>query len=232
MKTGIEKMLEDLGIKLDGIELVKRLDSSFINCLKQVGHNEEEASPIVTYNAENLEKFLRGQNNLGLSVYFQIPQMAIGAMKFCPESISTREKRDDGLHKVSLNPYVEIASISTLPEFRKRGLSKKFYNLFLDIFERANSQRLSPYLLVGARGLLGDFYKQLYLSGKYSKESEFIPREVFGEKWFFVGVARPDSIGTVSCCTNLGMSVVGSSRSLGGPIFMSKLSELKDRRLF
>lgn len=227
----LEQELERLGICFGEIELVRESSGFLVAALNQVGLGEEEARKIERYNSEHLDNFLQGKTEERLGVYFKILGKAIGAIKFCPEVITTREKREDGLYSVPLQPYVEIASISTLPEFQGQGLSKKFYNLFLDIFERTNAERLSPYLLVGARGLLADFYGQLYSGGIYSKSSDFIPKEIFGKNWDKVGEARPDSLGTVHCCTNLGMKVVGSSRSLGGPIFRSRLSELKGKRL-
>lgn len=221
-----QKKLEDL-VATNGISLIKEVTPSLMQCLDFLKYaSPAEAEKIVSGNVNNLLRFLDHDKSAPLKVYFEVPGKAIGAIKFNNESITTRQKKEDGLHSIDVPPYLEIGSIAVIPEFRGQGLSKRFYNSFLEIFNKTDSEKLSPYLLIGAVGNLEQFYNELYANSVYKKNSPFIPKEVFGKNWDLVEKARPESRGTEVCCNQLGIPIVGSSRSSGGPIFLSELNKI------
>ncbi|MBN2459816.1 hypothetical protein JXB28_06030 [Candidatus Woesearchaeota archaeon] len=204
------------------MELVNEYTDIFGKLLNQVSLvSEEEAKKKVSNNKKNLEKLMGLDPAENFKIYFEIKNKAIGAIKYQAKPIKIREKRDDGLHLVNVNPYLEISDISVLEEYRGERLSKQIYNNILDLFSANESYKITPNLLIGGIGQLKDFYNNLYKLGEYSKDSEFIPKEVFKDQWGMIEGVRPETKGTEVYATRLGLKVVGSSKTHGGPIYLS-----------
>lgn len=214
------------------IKLIDEFSSEFLILLNQIKKtSEEEAKKIIEINKTNFGLFLEGSRDCNFQVYFHMPGRAIGAIKYNSKPISTREKRDNGLHLVPVPPYIEIGNISVSPEFRNQKLSKEFYNLFLRMFNQRKSHLIFPNLLIGGMGVLKDFYSNLYSTTNYNSDSPFLPKEIFGNNWALIGEVRPETKGTEIYCKRLGLNTIGSSRSHGGPIFFSCLEKIAEKQL-
>jgi GNAT superfamily N-acetyltransferase len=217
------------------IRLIETMPPDFGSLLRQVSQvSDEDVLKKAANNKQNYERLLRKDPDANFEAYFELedaPGKAIGAIKYQAKPISVRRKTDDGLVLTTVQPYLEISDISVLPEARGQRLSGRFYNAFLDMIEKEKLDRLAQQLLVGAVGVLKEFYDQLYAQGGYSRDSTLIPKDVFGNRWALVESVRPETKGTEVYCNRLGLPVVGSSKRHGGPIYLAPLETVKGRRV-
>jgi len=208
-------------------------DNTFFILLNQIKDvTREEAEQKIKLNGQNLERLLAGESDSCFEVYFEYPEKGICAIKYQAKPVVIRSKSSQGTYLVGVPPYLELSDISVLPEFQGQKISKEMYNYLLETLKKCNAKRISNNLLIGAVGLLKPFYDNLYSSGTFKKTSEFIPREVYGDKWELLEKTRKETIGTEIYAKRLGLKIIGSSKTHGGPIFFSSsLDDVVDKYL-
>ena len=140
------------------IKLVQKYDPNFLLLLTQVADTtREQAIQKVDSNTANLDRLLSYGGEQDLTVFFGLDGIAIGAIKYRASPVMIRKKEQDGVILLNIDPYLEIGSISVLPELQHQGKSKLFYNFFLDFIEKFDLVNLSRRLLIGGMVYLNNF---------------------------------------------------------------------------
>lgn len=137
----------------------------------------------------------------------------------------SEKKKEEGLYLKKIEPYLELSDGAVSEEFRGQKLSKEIYNQRLEFLEYNHLYKLSNNLLIGGVGILREFYDKLYAEGEYNKNSQFIPREIFGPRWEDLEQVRAETKATEVYANRLGLLIVGSSKTHGGPIYLSTNSK-------
>ncbi|MCA9459075.1 MAG: hypothetical protein KC550_00840, partial [Nanoarchaeota archaeon] len=134
---------------------------------------------------------------------------------------------------IDVNPYLEISDISVDINLRNKKISKKLYNFILDYMQTNDASRVSRNILIGGVGLLGNKYDHTYSQLGIDKYIPIISRSIFSdEEWNNLENVRLETIGTKIYAERLGLKCIGSSKTHGGPIYLSEnINEVLKKRV-
>lgn len=180
-----------------------------------------EAENKLMANEQDNLKFLSGNFNGSLEIYFSFFSGAgMGSLKFNNQGVKVRKRLTEGLKLIEVPSYFEFSDISLLPELRGHGLVKHIYKHLMEYLSTNLSE--DGNLLIGGVGVVREGLSECYSKGIFKKDQDFIPFSVIPVEIINnLEKVRDETISTKRYAEKMGLNLIGSSKTHGGPIFFT-----------
>jgi hypothetical protein len=207
----------------DSLMTPYNVDPNLVSSLLSHVHpvSVEEVREKLVKNQINNDKFLAGDFKDSLEIYFSFfSNQGVGALKFNSQGVRIRKRSEDGLRLIDLPPYFEFSEFALSPELRGQGLVKYIYKNLMDYL--SSTILTDGNLLMGGVGLLKNDLNDCYSRGLFKKDQEFIsysdiPAGIIEN----LEKVRPQTISTKVYAEKMGLDLIGSSKTHGGPIYFT-----------